>query len=86
MGSSSTMHSTLQLVDLNFRAHEDLGYTRNEFLKLEASDFTIYEYEGQREEILEKLFREKYVVYNVKHLVKNGEVKFRIMNASMLEY
>jgi PAS domain S-box-containing protein len=75
---------TLQLVDLNYRAHEDLGYTRNEFLKLEASDFTIYEYEGQREEILEKLFREKYVVYNVKHLVKNGEVKFRIMNASML--
>ena len=77
--------STLQLVDLNFRAYEDLGYTRNEFLKLEASDFTIYEYEGQRREILEKLFKEKYVVYNVKHRTKNGEVKFRIMNASLLD-
>jgi PAS domain S-box-containing protein len=77
--------STLQLVDLNFRAYEDLGYTRNEFLKLETSDFTIYEYEGQRKEILEKLFKDKYVVYNVKHRSKNGEVKFRIMNASLLE-
>lgn len=76
---------TLQLADMNYRAHEDLGYTRTEFLKLEASDFTIYEYEGQREEILEKLFKEKYVVFNVKHRSKNGEVKFRVMNASLLK-
>jgi PAS domain S-box-containing protein len=76
---------TLQLVDLNFRAYDDLGYSREEFLKLEPADFTIYENEGQRKEILEKLFKEKYVVYNVKHRSKNGEVKFRIMNASVLE-
>jgi PAS domain S-box-containing protein len=76
---------TFKLIDLNIQAHIDLGYTREEFFELKPADYIVYQYEGQREEILQKLFSQKSVVYNVKHITKQGETKFRIMNVSLIE-
>jgi PAS domain S-box-containing protein len=77
--------STLKVIDFNFRAHEDLGYSREEFMKLESADYTLYDDKVNRKDTLEKLFTDKYVVLNVRHKAKNGELKFRIVNASLFE-
>lgn len=76
--------NTLKIVDLNTKAHEDLNYTREEFLKLDTQKYTIYESEEQRNKIIQHLFEEKYVKYNVKHITKYKKLKYQSISANIV--
>lgn len=76
---------TLQALDLNSKAHKDLGYTRKEFLRLKSNIYTVYESENYRNNILKKLFKEKHVEYNVKHITKSNQIKHRTVSANIVK-
>lgn len=76
---------TFKLVDFNPNTYLDLGYTRDEFLNLNIDDFTIYDSNTQREIVLTQLFRDKKVVYEVKHKTKTARIRNRIISANLVE-
>jgi len=76
---------TLELVDMNKKAHEDLGYTYAEFKNLKYGDFVIYKDRKEREALLEQLFSKGITSFQAKHKKKNGEICYRIIKASLLD-
>lgn len=77
--------NTLQALDLNSMAHKDLGYTKKELLKLKSNIYTVYESENYRKIILKKLFKEKHIEYNVKHITKSNQIKYRTVSANIVK-
>jgi len=66
---------TGELVEFNGRAHEILGYTREEFRKLKISDFEIIESSDEVAKHIEKIVREGYDNFETKHITKNGQIR-----------
>jgi PAS domain S-box-containing protein len=76
---------TLKLVEINRKAYEDLGYTYDEIKRLSYKDFSIYQNEQERDLVMEKLFSEGHIKIQTKHRKKNGDISYRVINASILE-
>ena len=66
---------TGELVEFNDRAHENLGYTREEFRKLKLSDIEIVESAEQIAKHLEKVIRKRADTFETKHRTKYGEIQ-----------
>ena len=75
---------TLELVEMNKKAYLDLGYTFKEFKALKYNDFVIYEDEKERRKFFEQLMSKGKISFQTKHRKKNGEILYRIINASII--
>ena len=63
------------LVKFNDRAHEDLGYTREEFEKLKIGDFEVIESAEEVARHTEKIVRQGADTFETKHRTKGGEIR-----------
>jgi len=63
------------LVEFNDRAHQDLGYTREEFQQLRIPDFEILESLEEVAAHIEKIGREGSDDFETKHRTKSGEIR-----------
>ena len=63
------------LAEFNDRAHENLGYTREEFKKLKLPDFEVIESAEEVAKHIEKIIKEGTDVFETKHRTKDGEVR-----------
>lgn len=62
-------------VDFNNKAHENLGYTREEFKKLKLSDIEIIESEKEIKKHINRIKKEGEDEFETKHKTKNGEIR-----------
>lgn len=65
---------TGRFVEFNQKAHEILGYTREEFEKLVITDFEAVESTGDIEKHIEKIIKQGIDVFNTRHITKDGEI------------
>ena len=63
------------LVEFNDRAHESLGYTREEFEKLKIPDFEVIESADEVANHIEKIIREGADTFETKHRTKGGDIR-----------
>ena len=63
------------LVEFNDRAHENLGYTREEFEKLKIPDFEIFESAEDTAKHIGKVIKEGSDTFETKHRTKSGEAR-----------
>jgi len=63
------------LVDFNDRAHENLGYTREELQKLKTPDFEVIESAEEVAEHIEKIVKQGTDTFETKHRTKSGEIR-----------
>ena len=63
------------LVEFNERAHENLGYTRNQFEKLKIPDFEVIESAGEVARHIEKIVKDGADTFETKHRKKGGEIR-----------
>jgi len=63
------------LVEFNDRAHENLGYTREEFKKLRIPDFEVIESPEEVAKHIKKVVREGSDTFETKHRRKDGEIR-----------
>jgi len=62
-------------VEFNQRAHENLGFTRREFKKLQISDFEVIESAEKVEQHIKKIVNDGRDTFETKHRTKGGEVR-----------
>ena len=63
------------LVEFNDRAHESLGYTREEFEKLKIPDFEVIESADEVANHIEKIIKEVGDTFETKHRTKGGDIR-----------
>jgi two-component system cell cycle sensor histidine kinase/response regulator CckA len=63
------------ILDFNTNAHEQLGYTREEFSKLRISDHDPLETQEMIESKIKEMMKWEKAEHEVKHRTKNGEVR-----------
>ncbi len=63
------------LVEFNDRAHENLGYTREEFERLKIPVLEVIESAGEVARHIEKIIREGADTFETKHRTKSGEIR-----------
>jgi len=63
------------LVEFNDKAHENLGYTREEFEKLKIPDFEVIESTEEVTKHIEKIIKEGADTFGTKHRTKGGEIR-----------
>ena len=73
---------TGELVDFNERAHENLGYTRDEFRGITIGDIEAGESPEQVREHIAEVLRSGSDVFETKHRTKDGEVRDILVSAS----
>ena len=64
-----------ETVEFNDRAHENLGYSREEFARLKISDIDVIESPEQVAAHIESIVREGSDTFETGHLTKGGEVR-----------
>ncbi len=69
------------LVEFNERAHENLGYTREEFEKLTLADFEASESPEEVAKHVEKVVKEGSDTFETKQKTKSGEIRDIIVSA-----
>ena len=65
--------STEEIVDFNDRAHENLGYTREEFAKLKTINITAPESAEEHNKAVERTLKSGVYAFEIKQITKNGE-------------
>jgi PAS domain S-box-containing protein len=63
------------LVEFNDRAHENIGYTREEFEKLRIPDFEVIESAEEVAKHVEKIIKEGADTFETKHRTRGGEIR-----------
>jgi len=63
------------LVEFNEKAHDNLGYTRDEFSKLRIADFEVAESPEEITRHLQKIMREGADTFETKHRTKDGKIR-----------
>ena len=63
------------LVEFNDRAHENLGYTREEFQRLQIPDFEVIESREEVAKHIERIIRKGTDTFETKHRTKDGEIR-----------
>jgi len=66
---------TAALTDFNRRAHQSLGYSREEFQKLAVSDFEAAEDTEEVARHIQKIIREKGDTFETKQRTKDGQIR-----------
>ena len=76
--------NTGEILKFNDRAHENLGYTREEFKKLKIAD--IDDIESQKDVMMhiEKIVNERIDIFETKHKTKEGELRDVLVSATVL--
>jgi len=69
------------LVEFNNIAHQNLGYTRQEFEKLKIADFEVIESEEKIRKHLERIRKKGGDIFETKHTTKNGEKRDILVNS-----
>jgi PAS domain S-box-containing protein len=73
------------IVEFNEAAHEQLGYSREEFAKLCISDFIADETPDETKARIEKILREGRAQFETKHRTKNGEIRDVVVTVQAIE-
>ncbi|GEM_PF-3850081 len=76
---------TGHIVEFNDRAHENLGYTREEFAKLTIADFEAVESDREIRARLEKIRTAGADNFETRHLTKTGKVRDIAVSARAIE-
>ncbi|MCW3999920.1 MAG: PAS domain S-box protein [Candidatus Bathyarchaeota archaeon] len=76
---------TTRIIEFNDVAHRQLGYTREEFSKLDISDFEALESSAGIEQVIKKVLNEGSVEFLTKHRTKNGETINILVNQRKIE-
>ncbi|GAG48939.1 unnamed protein product, partial [marine sediment metagenome] len=63
------------LVEFNDKAHENLGYTRQEFKKLTIPDFEVIESAQAVEGHIERIIKKGTDMFETRHRTKSGEIR-----------
>jgi len=66
---------TGSFVEYNDRAHESLGYTREEFGKLKIADFEVIESGEEVAKHIDKIVKEGADIFETKHRTKGGDIR-----------
>jgi len=74
------------LVEFSERAHENLGYTREEFRKLKIPDFEIIESAGEVKKHIEKVIGEGADTFETKHRTKAGDIRDVHVNCRAISF
>ncbi len=69
------------IIEFNDRAHENLGYTRQEFEKLKIADFEIIEFDEEVRKHIDKVRKEGADEFETKHVTKDGEKRDILVNS-----
>jgi PAS domain S-box-containing protein len=72
------------LVEFNDRAHENLGYTREEFQKLKIPDFEVIESAEEVAKRIEKIIKEGADTFETKQRKKDGEIRDILVSSRAL--
>jgi PAS domain S-box-containing protein len=72
------------LVEFNNMAHENLGFTREEFEKLKIPDFEVIEADEEVAMHIEKIVKEGSDRFETKHRTKDGEIRDIHVNSKAL--
>ena len=72
-------------VEFNDVAHQQLGYSREEFAKLQIFDYRADETPAETKDRIEKILREGTVEFETKHRTKNGDIREVIATSQMIE-
>ena len=64
-----------KMLEFNDKAHEALGYTREEFQRLKIADFDVIESPEEVKAHIEKIAREGSATFETKHRTKSGEIR-----------
>jgi PAS domain S-box-containing protein len=75
---------TEALVDFNDRAHQNLGYTREELAKLKVTDIDVVESHEETVQHLKKTYGGETEVFETKHRTKDGNIKDIQVSIKML--
>jgi len=63
------------LEEFNDKAHQNLGYTREEFRKLRIADFEVIESSDKIKRHIKRVVKERTDIFETKHRKKDGEIK-----------
>ena len=72
-------------VEFNEIAHQQLGYSREEFAKLRIFDFKAVETPDETKARIEKIMREGRAEFDIKHRTKNGEIRDVVATSQVIE-
>jgi PAS domain S-box-containing protein len=72
-------------VEFNELAHQQLGYSRDEFARLRIFDYKVGETPEETKARLEKVLREGRVEFETKHRTKNGEIRDIVATSRAIE-
>ena len=76
---------TARPVEFNELAHQQLGYTREEFAKLGIYDYKACENQNETKANIEKVLQEGKVEFETKHRTKTGEIRDVIVTSQTIE-
>ncbi|MCD4737327.1 MAG: PAS domain S-box protein, partial [Bacteroidales bacterium] len=76
---------SMQLVDCNTQAHESLGYTREEFMRLDVFGFIIFTDQDERRKLRDKLLKGGEIQFVNTQKKKSGEIVNRFITASLVD-
>ncbi len=72
-------------VEFNERAHQQLGYSREEFARLRIFDYKADETPVEMKARIDKILREGIAEFETKHRTKNGEIRDVIATSQAIE-
>jgi PAS domain S-box-containing protein len=75
-----------ELIEFNNKAHEQLGYTRDEFKKLKIPDFEVIESPDDVKSHFKKILRDGFDAFETKHRTKDGEIRDIYVSAKSLSF
>ena len=75
---------TKTIVEFNTKTHENLGYTREEFKKLERSDFDVFESPKLVKQVRKALQKRGSHTFETKHRTKSGEIRDILVSARII--
>lgn len=77
--------ATADILEFNERAHENLGYTREEFANLNLNDIDVLESPAETIERTKKILATGGDVFETKHRTKNGDTRDMQISAKIVE-
>jgi len=75
---------TLEMVEFNDSAHNNLGYTREEFEKLKISDYEVTDTPEEIEVHAKNIINNGSDIFETKHKTKSGEIKNILVNINVI--
>jgi PAS domain S-box-containing protein len=71
---------TAEILQFNDKAHQQLGYSREEFSKLRISDIEAINSPQEKQGQLNRMLRENQPEFSTQHRTKNGEIRTVLVN------